>query len=71
MIEVEIYALSAYDSVDEFLTDPKSYHSATYQKRIEDLPVGGFAVQDGSFEVTLKITVPVDDTRASAAGVTK
>jgi len=69
MSEVEIYGLYAYDSVDEFLTDPKSYHSATYQKRIEDLPVGGFAVQDGSFEVTLKITVPAESSEAKMAGV--
>ena len=69
---IEIYGLFAYDSVNEFLTDPKSYHSAIYQKCIEDLPVGGFAIQDGSsFEVTLKITVPVDDTRARMAGVTQ
>ncbi len=68
--EIEIYALYAYDSVHEFQTNPKSYHSAIYHKRIEDLPVGGFAIQDGSsFEVTLKITVPVDDTRARMAGV--
>ena len=61
--EIEIYALYAYDSVHEFQTNPKSYHSATYRKRIEDLPVGGFAAYDGSFEVTLKITVPIDDVR--------
>ena len=69
-MEVEIYGLFAYDSVNEFLMDPQKWHSASYAKRIEDLPVGGFAGQDGSFEVTLKITVPAESSEAKMAGVT-
>ncbi len=66
-MEVEIYGLFAYENANEFLTAPQKWHSASYAKRIEDLPVGGFAVQDGSFEVTLKITVPASSPEAQVA----
>ncbi len=64
-----IYGLFAYENANEFLTDPKSYHSACYATRLEDLPAGGFAVQDGSFEVIRQVTVPASSPEATMAGV--
>jgi hypothetical protein len=64
-----IYGLFAYDSEAVFLASPQEWHSACYATRLEDLPAGGFAVQDGSFEVIRQVTVPASSPEATMAGV--
>ena len=67
MKTIEIYTLRAYRSVHDFIAAPESYHAASYHENIEDVPVGGWARQDGSFEVTLKVTVLADSNEAQSA----
>ncbi len=63
-----IWALRAYENASDFLTNPSSsWHSATYAMTVEQLPLGGFAVQDGSFEAVVRLRVASDSYEAKAA----